>query len=371
MEMAEVISNRKANDRLSSGEKIDYYQRLMKKTMDEEIPFSVVWELTDKCNLRCAHCYVVPDYKREELSLSEIKTILDQLARAGCLYLIFTGGEIFTRDDFFDISRYARRKGFGLRLLTNGTLLTAETADELKDIQPLSVEISLYGLSPSVHEAITRVPGSYSKTIRAFKLLKERKIKAVIKSPLMRKNIGEFDRLKRFAEEAGSGFVFDFNISARDNGCTTPHKFRLSDSNLRQFFSQKVELSRGRRAEIKDDTPTCNAGLNMAFISPYGEVHPCLAIRERCGDLRKERFSQIWEKSQVLSETRSIRFSDLSECLDCRLLRYCDRCQGTALLEDGDILSPSKAACRIAEIHESVLKEKDRKRRKRDREVSA
>lgn len=333
----------------------DYYQRLITKTLKDKIPLSVAWELTAQCNLSCRHCYVVAQDKKPELSKEEIESILEQLAQSSCLYLIFTGGEIFTRDDFFEIAHSARSKGFGLRLLTNGTLINSKIADGIKELEPISVEISLYGMSPAVHEAITRVPGSYNKTITSLRLLKQRGLNIVIKSFLMQENIWEFDRLKAFSQELQAGFVFDFTIVAKTNGDKGPFQYMASDDDLSKFFSTKIKLSKGRTTQIPADSPICNAGLNTVFISSAGEVYPCIAIREMCGDLRKESFAQIWEKSEVLSYIRSIKFSDLKQCPNCSLIPYCNRCPGQASLEDRDILGPSQVACGMAKIHESVL----------------
>jgi MoaA/NifB/PqqE/SkfB family radical SAM enzyme len=90
----------------------DPYTRIVKKTQDRLIPFTVHWELTYHCNLQCPHCYVVPQNSREELSSREIAAILDHLKEKGTLHVIFSGGEILTRNDFFDIAHYARGKGF-------------------------------------------------------------------------------------------------------------------------------------------------------------------------------------------------------------------------------------------------------------------
>jgi uncharacterized radical SAM superfamily Fe-S cluster-containing enzyme len=87
------------------------YARILKKTQDRLIPFMVHWELTYRCNLRCPHCYVVPQNSREELTSGEIAHILDVLKERGTLYVIFSGGEILTRKDFFEVAREARKKG--------------------------------------------------------------------------------------------------------------------------------------------------------------------------------------------------------------------------------------------------------------------
>lgn len=127
------------------------------KCVENCIPFNVQFELTYRCNLSCRHCYVVQD-KQKELTFKEITSILDQLVEMGTFYLCFTGGEIFTRKDIPDILWYAKEKGFFLILLTNGTLITDKEIDELKELGPLGIEISLLGARDKTHDFITNTP---------------------------------------------------------------------------------------------------------------------------------------------------------------------------------------------------------------------
>jgi len=147
----------------------DRYEAIVRKTLDKCIPFKVDWEITYRCNLRCAHCYQTGTSGDKasgdkELTTEEIYSALDELADLACLYLTLTGGEILLRDDFFDIAKYARKKEFAIRLFTNGTLIDEKIADKIKILSPLSVEISLYGMDRLVHEDITKIPGSHEKT---------------------------------------------------------------------------------------------------------------------------------------------------------------------------------------------------------------
>ena len=335
--------------------KIDHYSRILDKTKAKRIPLSLLWELTYKCNLRCCHCYAASETGRKEMSFIEIKSVLEQLVAAGCLYIVFTGGEIFTRQDFFDIAGYARKKGFALRLLTNGTLITSEIADKIKEIYPMTVEMSLYARDESIHDRVTKSRGSYKKTVDAFKLLKERGVETVMKSILMKETIGEFESLKEFAQELGSRFVYDVSIAPRNDGCKAPQHHMISDNELKQFFSPRINVQDWGPMKIADDASLCNAGMNMVSISPYGDVYPCIAIRKKCGSLRDKTFAEIWEHSSVLSEIRSMTFGDLSKCKACSLVSYCDRCTGIAFLEEGDILGPSSSACQKAEILRSLV----------------
>ncbi len=337
---------------------MDHYQEIFKKTFERHIPFTVHWELTGRCNLNCIHCYMIRDSDREELSRDEIGGILDQLAREGCLYLVLSGGEPLMRGDFFEIAHAARNKGFALRLFTNGTLITPEIADKIYDLQPLSVEISIYGMDPSIHDEITAIPESYNKTISALRKLNDRGLRTIIKSPIMKQNRKEFRMLKRFAEELGAGFVYDLIIVTRDDGSKAPLNYRLSDRDLTEFLISEAdpEMWKPGKVTIDQDDPSCCAGFNTLCISPHGDVYPCVAIKRSAGNLREESLLRILS-SENLSKIRSIRFSGLKGCPECQLLPYCNRCMGMALVEDSDIKGPSTAACTMARARRDIIRD--------------
>jgi radical SAM protein with 4Fe4S-binding SPASM domain len=331
----------------------DLYAKIVKKTWDQHIPLKVLWELTYRCNERCVHCYIVPDPTREELSTEEAIRIIDELAEEGCLFLTFSGGEALTRSDFFDIAGYARERGFAIRLLTNGTLITPEVADRIKALRPVTVEISIYGITPSIHDAVTRVPGSHEKSVRALTLLHERRMRVVVKSPLMHNTVDEFEGLKQLAEGLDGGFVYDVSLMPRDDGSCEPLAYVLTDEDLRRFYERRPP--KGDFTKLQPADHVCNSGLNIAAISPYGDVYPCVGLKLKAGNLREQSFQSIWRESAILAALRFCTFSNVSGCQDCELASYCNRCPGVAYLESGDYLSPSAIACREAKIRKAVL----------------
>jgi MoaA/NifB/PqqE/SkfB family radical SAM enzyme len=126
-------------------------------------------ELTFRCNLQCAHCYCnLPlndqDAINKELSTEKVCDILDQIADAGCLWLLLTGGEPLVRRDFLEIYTYAKKKGFMISLFTNGTLLTEKMADYLAEYPPFILEITLYGVTKETYESITGLIKTFSPT---------------------------------------------------------------------------------------------------------------------------------------------------------------------------------------------------------------
>src|SRR5687767_12441046 len=143
---------------------------VFKEVSSMRIPVNGTIEISNRCPLECVHCYNnLPmndaGARKRELTTEEHYRVLDELAEMGCLWLLFTGGEIFARHDFLDIYRYAKRKGFLITLFTNGTLITEKVADALAEMPPFVIEITLYGRTKATYESLTGIPGSFEKCI--------------------------------------------------------------------------------------------------------------------------------------------------------------------------------------------------------------
>jgi radical SAM protein with 4Fe4S-binding SPASM domain len=337
---------------------LDPYARIHKKTMERNIPFIVHWELTYRCNLKCVHCFCVHQPQRHEFNLAEITSVIDALADMHSLYITFSGGEIFMREDFFSIARYARKKGFALRLLTNGTHITSGVADEIKQLNPLSVEMSLYAVDSETHDRITCSKGSFDKTMHAFRLLHERGVNTKVKSLIMKQNVHQHSELRKLSEKLGSDLVYDFTVTPRDDGTKDPVKFRLSEEDMARILSKDRKTAAVEPSPIvDDDTFMCSAGMNNLMISPFGDVYPCIGIKDSAGNLREQTVEGVLN-SDVFNRVRSTRFSELWACQKCDLASYCIRCPGLAAAEDGDYLGPSSAACSIARALKSAKNKK-------------
>ena len=186
----------------------EFSQIFHARTMQRHLPLSGTIEVTRRCPLTCVHCYnnlPMADHEASstELSYAEHCRILDELADAGCLWLLFTGGEIFARRDFLDIYTYAKTKGFLITLFTNGTLITPRIADYLAIWRPFAIEITLYGRTKETYERLTGVPGSYEKCLRGIHLLLERKLPLALKSVAVTVNVHELHDMQEFADELG------------------------------------------------------------------------------------------------------------------------------------------------------------------------
>ena len=335
---------------------MDGYQKIFKKTVDQRIPFIVHWELTYRCNLKCRHCYVVPQAGQRELDTKEIKGILFTLAQANSLFLIWSGGEALCREDFLEIIRYAHQLDFAQRIFTNGTLLNNENIKAIKKIHPLSVEISLYGTKPDTHDKITRVKGSFQKSLGALFKLKGEKINIAVKFMVFKENLKEFKEVEKLSRDLQAKFVYDVNIAPRHDGSLEPIKCRLAGPELEEFL-QGRPMNLEHLSFKSDQNLLCNGGLNNFSISPGGDVFPCVGIREKIGNILTDSIEEL-QRAPLLEKLRERKTGYLTECQDCNLIPYCNRCYGMAQMEDGDMWGKSSQACRLAKIVKKIAEER-------------
>ena len=323
------------------------YDSILQRACERRIPICAYMEVTYRCNLRCMHCYADCRDQVGELSLDEIMRVLDQLADAGALFLNLTGGEIAFRPDFPDILAASRARGFAVRLLTNGTLFDDDLVDRIAVHDPMSVEISLYAAHPDLHDRITGVPGSFEKSLAALRRCRARGLNIAVKTMLLRHNLDAFDALENLARDLDARFAFDYMLVPSDSGAQRMSEHGLTDEDLDRFFDRRARATSEPALAPDPAAPLCGAGTGTVAVNPFGEVFPCLAIRESVGNLRRESFSSIW-RSIRLDKLRKSRYSDLETCKGCSVSAYCIRCPGTALAECGSLLGCSETACRVA-----------------------
>ncbi|MBN2010867.1 SPASM domain-containing protein [candidate division KSB1 bacterium] len=288
----------------------------------------------------------IPLYAHVELT-DEFKNAFDQLADLGTLYLSLTGGEIFLRPDFFELADYARHQGFALRLFTNATLITQEMARQIAHLRPLLIEISMYGITPTTHDAVTIVAGSLDDTLASLRYLCEHNIKLLLKTPTMSVNIHEVQAIREFAQSIGAEFRADAMISPKLNMSVTPLGYRLSDDDLRWFH--KEIAPEWKPFTPKPDAPVCNAAKGVLAISPYGDVFPCLRVQQSAGNIRDTSLREIWKNAPVMRQMHELIFSKLQTCSACEKVAFCNPCPGLALLEHGDMSEAAQECCRQAE----------------------
>lgn len=346
--------------------------RLIRRTVQRHLPWSVHVDLTYRCNERCIHCYL--DHEDHgEMKTDEIKNVLGQLAKSGTLFLTLSGGEIFLRRDLFELLEFARSLHFDISLKTNALLIDAERARRLRELAVRRIQISIYSAEPEIHDAITKVRGSLERTLAAIRFLQAEGLAVKIACPLMKQNLMAYRNVQMLAEELGVPYVLDMTITPKMDGDTSLLQLRNSAKELLPVL-QDVTLnprscspdslqgasvptgsatSSGIEIQAYDDIP-CSAGHNSCYISPYGDVFPCVQMPVATGNLRQQPFEQIWFGSAEMNRVRAVRESELPVCSKCSIRNYCERCPGLAQMEGGDLLGAYERACELAELNARI-----------------
>lgn len=339
----------------------EFGEQLRSKIGDKRVPISGSVELTERCNLKCAHCYInLPandqPARGKELTYEQWCGIFDQIAEEGCLSLLLTGGEPLLRSDFLDIYAYAKRKGFIITLFTNGTMLTPEIADYLQEWPPFLVEITVYGITPETYERVTGVSGSYQRCMRGIQLLRERDIPLKLKTVVMTLNRHEFMAVRQYADDLGVGFRYDAILRPRPDGNKDIRELRITPSEVveldfsvprnREEFVRLAE--RHCRMPDTDHLYVCGAGLRGFHINSYGYLSLCLLARSPGYDLIGGSFKPGWHDF-----LRQIRFQKITKDYKCRTCPWgalCGRCPAFAQLENGDPETVVDFVCQVAHL---------------------
>ena len=337
--------------------------RLSDITVERNIPFNVMFELTHRCNTRCKHCYQHHPRRADgELTTEEWYRVMDDLAAAGTLYLTLTGGEPLLRKDFFDIARYARKKRFALKIYTNGTLVTPTVAERIASLRPFTVEISVYGSNAETHDGMTQVKGSFDRVLRAVRLLVGLGQRVILKCPLATSSFGQYEDIMQMAQQLGAEYRFDPTIAPMNDGNMCPTNLRIGTDELMKLYDdERVFKKKGLPSMGADDrVKMCDAGRNSMAINPWGEVYPCVQMLVPCGNVREKSVLEIWYGSRELRNLRNITPDDLTQCQTCEVKQYCSRCPGQALLEDGSLTGCHSRAKVIARIRKRLAEQQQR-----------
>ncbi|MBI4507171.1 MAG: radical SAM protein [Chloroflexi bacterium] len=334
--------------------------RLFAKAAARRIPIDGSLELTHRCNFNCVHCYVnLPAgdgaARRSELTFDEVCHLLDDMAAAGTLWLLITGGEVLLRRDFADIYRYAKHRGFIITIFTNGAMITERIADLFAELPPFRVEITLYGGTKATFDAVTRTPGAWEKTLRGIDLLVTRGVPLKLKAMVMKPNAHELPLMRRIAAGLGLEFSYDLEIQPRIDGSKAPCALRLSPTEI-----VAVELADGKRGDEwveflatergaaderpGDDLFLCGAGLTSFNVDPGGHLTMCLLHRKPGFDLRRGSFREGWD--DFLYRVRHRKRSQAAHVCDGG--HTCNSCPGWSQLETGDEETPVDYACEVA-----------------------
>jgi radical SAM protein with 4Fe4S-binding SPASM domain len=324
------------------------------------VPLSVHLDVTYRCNERCVHCYLDHD-DHGEMTTAEIKDVLSQLSDAGVFFLTISGGEVLMRRDLFEIIEYARALLFSVKLKTNAVMIREAEAKRIRELGVEEVQISVYSHRPEVHDAVTKLPGSLRRSIEGIRFLRSQGLKVTIANVLMASNFGDYEGVRALAGELGAAYTIDPTITPKMDGDRSIVDLGAGAAVLERIFHDASLVGDVESfcapppapgEDIMEGYP-CSAGHTFCYISPYGDVYPCVAFPLPSGNLRQQKFLDIWRGSPQLKEVRSIRAKDLSTCSSCAHVGTCTRCPGSAYME-GNMRGPSTADCQKSFVRTGI-----------------
>jgi radical SAM protein with 4Fe4S-binding SPASM domain len=340
----------------SSENYINFKNKRIMMTTNLSKPVHIHWDVTGSCNLNCKHCRASSVGNNDELSTDEAKALIDQIADINPEWMSFDGGEPLLRSDLFQLIAYARHKGLFTYLLTNGTLITDDIADHLKEADISSVQVSVDGLSES-HDII-RGQGMFAMAIEGIRILLAHGIRTSVRITVSKYNIHDVAPLLELAIGLGVAAFGASRVVCVGNARGSDQA--VDEAAYLDTIRNVCELGRGRIevhigmdpvlipvTDIKDrilqDEGTlevlagCGAGISLLHIASNGDLFPCGVLPIRLGNIRQDKILDIWRSNNLID-----RLSDRDElegrCGECAYRYICGGCRAAAWLATGNPL---------------------------------
>ena len=342
----------------------------------------VVWNMTRRCNLRCAHCYARSDETagQDEMSTDQAKAMINDLAEFGSPVLLFSGGEPLVRSDLLELAHYAVGRGLRAVISTNGTLITRDKARELKEVGLSYVGISLDG-GEEIHDEFRGLPGAYAKAMQGLENCQKEGLKVGLRFTISQRNQQEvpgiFTLLREreiprvcFYHLVYSGRGSDLIKEDLDHAATRRIVDTIMDE-TRQLYDQGLDKEvltvdnhadgpyvylrllqeNPERAEAVMQLLTYNEGNNsgrgIGCVSWDGTVYADQFWRNHAfGNVCERPFSRIWTDPHIelLARLKNKKAYVTGRCAKCRFLPVCaGNFRARAEAFHGDIWAPDPA----------------------------
>jgi AdoMet-dependent heme synthase len=324
------------------------------------VPHVVAWNLTQRCNLECAHCYISAGPEQsgdDELTTDEVLRIAGEiLAINPSPMFILSGGEPLLRDDLPTIARFASERGATVVVGTNGTLLTDEKIDTLRDAGVTGVAVSVESLNPTYHDRFRHGHGSLEATLAAIERLRKHELDFVVQTTLTKGNRSELAALVDWAAEQGAVsfnayFLVATGRAARLNDLA-PDGYEsaleeLVDLHIRHLGRLMVRAKcaphfmrlvheRAPESPILNYRTRCPCGVQYCRVTPDGKLTACPYLPVPAGDLRTRSFSDVWANADLFRDLR--RGTLGGKCGTCEYRQICGGCRARAHALEGDYL---------------------------------
>jgi AdoMet-dependent heme synthase len=310
-------------------------------------PQIISWNITLRCPLKCAHCYVDAGEREAEgvLTTEEAFTVIDQICETGKPVVVLSGGEPLLREDIFAIARYGTDKGLRMVMGTSGFLIDRAMAAKLRDSGIRAVAISLDSADPSIHDAFRGMSGVWDRAVRAIRHCRDEGIGVQINMSVMRSDLRDVEAVIEKGTALG---IRDYQLffpvptgRAREIEPRSPQeyeemirqiliRYKDADVNIRPTCAPQFR----RIAEEAGITSPawgrgCIAGIRYCRIYANGDVTPCPYLPVSAGNIREQSFADIWHNSTLFASLRDPA-KLTGKCGRCRYKNDCGGCRARA-----------------------------------------
>ena len=308
--------------------------------------FTLHLDLLYQCDLDCEHCYL-DDKRREVLPTAFWIDVLDQAAALGVFSVILSGGEVFLRKDLLELIAHARRRGLFVHLKSHGGHIDRTVARRLAAVGPSTVMLSYYASDAAIHDAITRRPGSHARARAALAHLVESGITTIASCLVMHRNRDAWPALVAECRTLGVQVVVDRTVQGALSGDPFPLDLALGladavavERQLLEHATDDCAIAAPMPHADWGDRKSCTAGHSSLYVSPEGDVMPCVMWPLPLGNLaRGDRLADLWRGGPgagQLDRIRAQRRRDRAVCATCEVREDCDFCAGQAFVQSGD-----------------------------------
>ncbi len=333
---------------------------------DEGVVASVMFELTYNCSEKCIHCYnpgatrndkeVSHRADREELKLDDYKRIIDELDEAGLVKVCLSGGDPFSKPIVWDIIEYLYQKEIAFDVYTNGQMLIYDE-DRLANYYPRLVGVSIYSGIAEDHDAITRVKGSWERSMYVVKRLSELAVPLNIKCCIMQPNLHSYYLVNNIARSLGAVPQFELNITDSVEGDQCARRLRLTeeqlqvvlrDSNVPMYVGPEAPNYGGQPRTM--DANACGAGTFSYCISPDGNLQPCCSFPMSFGNFKEKSLNDIILNNELLTAWQKDTLQNYEDCGKHEYCDYCNLCAGQNYVEHNDYRKAAENCCYMAKV---------------------
>ena len=305
-------------------------------SMDYITPLHVVFEITHKCNLKCAHCYLESSpLVQDTLSLEEFKMIARSMYENGVLTCEITGGELFVHPNAKEILEFALKKFKKIGILTNGTLLKPDILDLLIEYKSkIVMGISLDSVNSEKHDKFRGKKNAFNQTCKTIKKLSENGIFVRVGMSIYEDNMWEINDMANLVRDLGAS-AFSYNWIDDFGRGKTMDQLKLNKLNNLSFSEFEIEVVKNNSDIIplvpinKNKANNCGAGWRSIVMDPNGNVRPCALFPKEfvIGNLKEQSYQDVFS-SEIVNRLYLLQSPQKSSlCSDeCSFKDYCAGC---------------------------------------------